>query len=123
MRRRRKFTICAPLIGAALGLVFSESASATISTYKPAAPAMAALTAYGSGMGYITHLGNQMNSCQNPTFAAAIYLMTTGGSQIRRVDGNCALANNHSSNPEASTIAVCANKATTSKFAQCQEWI
>ena len=75
-----------------------------------------ALTAYYSAVG--SHTGNEIRSCQIPTFAAAIYLTTTGGIQIRRVDGNCPLANTgHVA--EGSTRANCANKTTAAKYAAC----
>lgn len=103
---------------AALAATVGTAEAASFVYVNTGAP-IPANTAYFSSIQ--THTGNQMFNCQNPTFSAAIYLTTTGGTQIRRVDGNCPLANTgHSA--EASTRANCANKAATPKFASCRQY-
>lgn len=103
-----------------VGLVFgAATAWATSFDYVTTSKPMGANTAYYSAV--LNHTGNWMHQCQNPTFAAAIYLKTSGGTIIRRVDGNCPLAN--TGHPaENSTRAWCWNKESTSKYAVCTEY-
>lgn len=109
-------TLAAVALGGLVGAGAAEAASfAYVNTGSP----MAANTAYFSAV--LNHTGNQIASCQNPTFSAAIYLKTSGGTIIRRVDGNCPLFNTGHAQ-ENSTRAWCWNKATTSKYAACTEY-
>lgn len=113
---RRATVTLAAVLGLAVGAGIASAASFDyVTTTNP----MAALTAYYSGVK--DHTGNYIHQCQNPTFSAAIYLTTSGGTQIRRVDGNCPLRNwGHPA--ENDTRAWCANKETTSKYAKCTEY-
>lgn len=109
------------VIGTSLVVAATTYAAVGAATfdYVTTSSPIPALTSYYSAIR--THTGNTMHTCQNPTFAAAIYLTTTGGTQIRRVDGNCPLANTVHA-PESSTRANCVNKATTAKYAGCTEY-
>jgi hypothetical protein len=126
MKRTRKrgelslFRRATVALAVVLGLVFGAGVAwATSFDYVTTTNPMAGLTAYYSA--FQNHTGNYIHQCQNPTFPAAIYLTTSGGTQIRRVDGNCPLANiGHPA--ENSTRAWCANKASTSKYAKCTEY-
>jgi hypothetical protein len=107
-------------LAVALGFLLGAGAAWGASfDYKTTTNPMAGLTAYYSGV--LNHTGNWRHQCQNPTFPAAIYLTTSGGTQIRRVDGNCPLSKvGHPA--ENSTRAWCVNKASTSKYAECTEY-
>lgn len=126
MKRDRKRRVSGMLqratvaLAAVLGLVLGAGvASAASFDYVTTTNPMAALTAYYSGVK--DHTGNFMHQCQNPTFSAAIYLTTSGGTQIRRVDGNCPVGTGgHPA--ENDTRAWCANKETSSKYAKCTEY-
>lgn len=107
-------------VAVALGLLLGAgTASAGSFVYVTTTNPMAALTAYYSSVA--NHTGNYIHACQNPTFSSAIYLTTSGGTQIRRVDGLCPLRNwGHPA--ENSTRAWCANKTTSSKYAKCTKY-
>ena len=114
-KTRAAVVMIAGLAGGAVGIGGAEAASfGYVNTGSP----MSANTVYYSSQK--NHTGNYISSCQNPTFSAAIYLTTTGGTQIRRVDGNCALFNTGHSQ-ENSTRARCWNKASSSKYARCTQ--
>jgi hypothetical protein len=69
---------------------------------------------------YLTHDGNHIQYC-DVSFSAAIFLKTTGGSEIRRRDGNCSLHYDWAVG-EASTRAWCYSKSASARYAQCLEW-
>lgn len=100
------------------GLIGAGPVEAASSVYKDTTSPIPANTyVYTSPL---NHTANQIATCQSPTFSAAIYLQTTGGTQIRRADGNGPLYKGHAQ--ENSTSARCWNKESSSKYAKCTHW-
>lgn len=105
------------LLGTAFGAGVAYAGGASV--YKSTSSPIPARTAIVSSQK--NHSANFIDQCQIPTFSAAIFLKTTGGSEIRRLNGNCPIGYDFPT--ENSTTAWCLNRDTAAKYARCKhQW-